>query len=78
MVVGATSVAERINNGEELFYEKYYAKIVGNSEDNVPMNKLLKFATLIIIVRCVFQKVEELDPLIYLDECLYELQNVRI
>ena len=36
------------------------------------MNKPLKFPTLAVIIRCVFQKGEELDPLIYLDECLYE------
>ena len=37
------------------------------------MNKLLKLRTLIIFIRYDFQKGEELDPLIYLDECLYEL-----
>ena len=30
-------------------------------------------STLTIIIKCVFQKDEELHPLIYLDECLYEL-----
>ena len=61
-----------INGGRELFYEKDYAKIGVNSNDDVPLNKTLKFPTLIIIIRCVFHKGEELHPLILLDECLYE------
>ena len=60
------------NSGKELFYEKDYAKIKVTTNDDVPLNKQLKFPTLIIIIRCVFQKGEELDPPIYLDECLYE------
>ena len=67
------SKIETINSGEELCYKKHYAKIGVNTDDDVTLNKQLKFPTLIIIVRCVFQKDKELDPLIYLNECLYEL-----
>ena len=67
------SKTNTIDDRKELFYEKDYVKIGVNTGDDVPMNKLLKFPTLIILIRCVFQKGEELDPLIYLDECLYEL-----
>ena len=66
------SEIETINSGKELFYEKDYTRIGVNTSDDVPLNKPLKFPTLTIIIRCVFQKGEELDPLIYLDECLYE------
>ena len=66
------SEIKTINGGKELFYDNDYAKISVNSDDDVPLNEILKFPTLIIIIRCVFQKSEELDPLIYLDECLYE------
>ena len=65
------SEIKAINGGNELFYEKDYARIGVNTND-VPLNKQQKFPTLIIIIRCIFQKGEELDPLIYLDECLYE------
>ena len=54
-------------------YKKNYQKISINTDDDVPLYKQLKFPTLTIIIRCVFQKGKELDPLIYLDECLYEL-----
>ena len=63
---------ETINGGKKLFYEKKYARIGVNTDDDVPLNKPLKFPMLTIIIRCVVQKVEELDPLIYLDKRLYE------
>ena len=62
-----------VNGGKELFYEKDHARISVNTDDDLPLNKLLKLPMLIIIIRFVFQKGEELHPLIYLDECLYEL-----
>ena len=61
---------ETINSGKELFYEKNYARIGVNTNDNVPLNKPLKFPSLTMIIRCVFQKGEKLYPQIYLDKCL--------
>ena len=55
-----------------MYYKKNYPRISVNNSD-VPLNKQLKFPTLTIVIRCVFQKDEKLDPLICLDECLYEL-----
>ena len=55
------------------FTEKNYARIGVNTNDDLPLNKKLKFPTLTIIFRLVFQKGKNLDQQIYLDECLYEL-----
>ena len=70
---GIKKEIETINGGKELFYEKNYARIGVNTDDDVPLNKPLKFPTLTIIIRCVFQEGEKLYPQIYLDECLYQL-----
>ena len=70
---GIKKEIETINGGKELFYEKNYARIGVNTDDDVPLNKPLKFPTLTIITRCVFQEGEKLYPQIYLDECLYQL-----
>ena len=67
------SEIETIESGEKLFYEKHYARFGINTDDNIPLNKKLKFLTLTIIIRCVFQEGRKLYPQIYLDECLYEL-----
>ena len=68
------SEIKTFNGGKELFYEKDYARIEINTDDDLPLNKQLKFPTLTIIIRCVLQKGEKLYPQIYLDECLYELR----
>ena len=54
-------------------YEKNYRRIGVNTDDDIPLNKTLKFPTLTIIIGCVFQNGETLYPQIYLDECLYEI-----
>ena len=71
---GIKKEIETINAGKKLFYEKKnYARIGVNTDDDVPLNKPLKFPTLTIIIRCVFQEDEKLYPQIYLDECLHKL-----
>ena len=70
---GIKKEIEKIDGGKELFYEKNYARIGVNTDDDVPLNKSLKFSTLTIIIRCVFQEGEKLYSQIYLDECLYKL-----
>ena len=53
--------------------KKNYARIGVNTGDDIPMNKQIKFPSLTIIIRCVFQNGTKSCPQIYLDECLYEL-----
>ena len=63
-----------INGGKKLFYEKNYEKICINTNDDVPLNKKLKFLSLTIIIRRVLQINKELYPHIFLNECLYEYE----
>ena len=72
---GIRSEIKTLNGGKELFYEKDYARTGITTDDDLPLNKPLKFPTLVIIIRRVFQEDEKLYPQIYLDECLYELQK---
>ena len=67
------SEIEIINGGEKMYYEKHYAKAGVNTSDDIPLNKKLKFPTLTIIIRCVFQNGKKLCPQVYLYEWLYEL-----
>ena len=66
-------IKSEIKTTEKLFYEKHYTRIGVNTDDDLPLNKSLKFPTLTIIIRCAFQEGEKLYPKIYLDKCLYEL-----
>ena len=44
-----------------------------NSDNNLPLNKMLKLHNLTIVVRSVFQEDNKYYPQMFLDECLYEL-----
>ena len=70
---GIRSEIKAINGGKELFYEKNYARIGVDTDDDLPLNKPLKFPTLTIIIRCVFQDGEKLYLQTYLNKCLYKL-----
>ena len=70
---GIRSEIKTLNGGKELFYEKNYARIGINTDDDLPLNKQLQFPTLTKIIRCVLQKRKKLYPQIYSDECLQEL-----
>ena len=70
---GIKSEIETINGGEKMYYEKHYAKPGVNTDDNIPLNKKLRFPLLTIIIRCIFQNGNKLQPQVYLDKCLYEL-----
>ena len=71
---GIISKIKTLNSGKNLFYEKNYTRIGINADDDLPLNKRLKFPALTTIIRCVLQNAEKLYSQIYLDECLYELR----
>ena len=70
---GIKSEKETINGGEKMYYEKHYAKAGVNTDDDIPLNKKLKFPSLSIIIIFVFENGNKLQSQVYLDECLYEL-----
>ena len=54
-------------------YEKDFMKIKFNSDDDLPLNKPLKFHMMTIIIRSVFEEDGKLFPQDFLDNALYEL-----
>ena len=60
-------------NSNECDYEKDYMKIKFNSDDDLPLNKSLKFTLMTITIRCVFEENGKLYPQVFLDDTLYEL-----
>ena len=57
----------------ECDYEKDYVKIKFNSDDNLSLNKPLKFHLMTITMRSVFEEDGKLYPQVYLDDSLYDL-----
>ena len=60
-------------NSEECDYEKDYMKIKFNSDDDLPLNKPLKFYLIRINIRSVFEEDSKRYPQVFLDDTLYEL-----
>ena len=58
-------------NSDECDYEKDYMKIKFNSDDNLPLNKPLKFR--LMTIRSAFKEDGKLYPQVLLDDALYEL-----
>ena len=48
-------------------------KIIFNPDDDLPLNKPLKFYSMIIVIRSVFEEDGKLYPQGFLDDNLYEL-----
>ena len=63
---------EKINGWKENDYEKDYMKIAFNSDDDLPLNKPLKFHNMTLTIRSVF-KDDKLYPQAFLDDVLDEL-----
>ena len=59
--------------GKESQYGKDFLKTKFGTDDDLPLNKLLKFQTTTIVVRSVSEDDGKFYPQIILDECLYEL-----
>ena len=60
-------------NSDERDYEKNYMKIKFNSDDDLPLNKPVKFHFINITIRSVFEEDSKLYPQVFLDDTLYEL-----
>ena len=57
----------------DVVYEKDFNKIKFNSDDDIPLNKLLYFPTITIIIRFLFEKDGLYNPQVYLHDCLYQV-----
>ena len=69
---GIKDQIKKINNDSVNEYDKNYMKIKIDSDDNLPLYKVLKFHALTVIIRSVFERDGKYYPQIFLDECLYD------
>ena len=56
-----------------LEYAKDYMKIKFSSDDDLPLNKPLKFHNITVTIRCVFSEDNKLYPQVFLDGALLSL-----
>ena len=70
---GIRNQIKKINNDSVAEYDKDYMKIKFDSDDNLPLNKVLRFHAVIIIIRSVFERDGKYYPQIFLDDALVDL-----
>ena len=70
---GIRDKIKAINDGKENDYENNYMKIKFNSDDDLPLNKPLRFHNMTMIIRSVFEENGKLYPQVFLDDTLHEL-----
>ena len=64
---------EEVSSGK-CDYEKDFMKTKFNSDDDLPLNKPLKFHSITIIIRSAFEEDAKLHLQVFLDDALYELR----
>ena len=56
-------------------YQKDYMKIKFNSDDNLPLNKPLKFLNMVITIRSIFEEDGKLYPQVFLNDTLCQWKS---
>ena len=62
-----------IDGEKEIDYGQNLMKIKIDTDDELPLNKLINFQTITVIIRSVFEEDGKYNPQICLDKCLCEL-----
>ena len=66
---------ELISCNKVIKYEKDYIKIKFESNDDLPLGKILNIPVCIITVKSVFEEDGKYYPQVLLHECLYEYED---
>ena len=70
---GIRDKIKEVSSGE-CDYEKDYMKIKFNSDDDLSLNKSVKFHLMTITILSVFEEDGKLYPQVFLDDTLHELK----
>ena len=54
-------------------YDEKYIKIKFDSDDELPLNKMIEIPTIAIVIRASFVENSKDYPQVFLDECLYKI-----
>ena len=71
---GIEKIIKKINDySQPIKYDDNYMKIKFNTDDNIPLNKIICFPTITKIIRSVTKKDDKYYPQLFLDDCLYKV-----
>ena len=67
---GIKEIIKKMNDyGQPIKYNDNYMKIKFNTGDNIPLNKIIYFPTITIIIRSVTKKDDKYYPQLFLHDC---------
>ena len=66
---------EAINAGKPIKYKKGFMRVKFESNDDLPLDKILNVPSIIIVVESVLKKYNKYYPQVFLHECLLEFVN---
>ena len=70
---GIKEIVKKINNhSQPIIYDDNYMEIKFNTDDNIPLNKIIYLPTITITIRSVTKKDDKYYLQLFLDHCLYE------
>ena len=71
---GIKEIIKKINDYDQpIKYDDNYMKIKFNTDDNIPLNKIIYFNTVTIIIKSITKKDDKYYPQLLLDDCLHEV-----
>ena len=69
---GIKEIIKKINEySQPIKYDDNHMIIKFNTDDNIPLNKIIYFPTITIIIKSVTQKNGKYYPQLFIDDCLY-------
>ena len=67
-------IIKKINDySQPIKYDDNYMKTKFNTDDNIPLNKIIYLPTITITIRSVTKNDDKYYPQVFLDECLYQV-----
>ena len=54
-------------------YDEKYMKVKFNSDNELPLHKMIEIPSMIIVVRVNFLENNKYYPQVFLDQCLYKI-----
>ena len=67
-------IIKKINDySQPIKYDDNYMKIKFDTDDNIPLNKIIYLPTITITIRSITKKDNKYYPQVFLDHFLYEL-----
>ena len=69
-------IRSMIKNSDD--YHKKYMKIKFNTDDELPLNKMIKMSTMTIVVKAIFLENKNYYPHVFLDGCLCKIYKWKV